>query len=429
MRDKLNRLLKKLGTTGFFHVLGSSVINKIIGFAGSIVLVRVISKSDYGVYTYADNILSFFLLASGLGASAGVLQMCSETDDPAYRGRLYRYGCRFGLLSNLALAAAVLAIALFVPLRVEGSNGLLALMCLLPLFTLFSELQRTYLRSEMRNQQFSYVNTFNSVATFVLSVGLALLWKAEGLVWAHYLAALLTAGFAIVRYRVPFRIGDVALSAEDRRQMHRISTISMLNNGLSRLMYLLDIFVLGLFIADGSVIASYKIATIIPTALIFVPGSIVTYVYPYFARNRMERGWVMRSYRRLTLYSGLLNGAIALGLFLLAPLILKIVFGAQYLDALVPFRILSVSFAFSGTFRILAGNLLVTQRKLGFNLFVAIFSGALNTILNVIMIRQWASAGAALATLITVVVTSILNTVYFIHTIRAIPDNCPEREE
>ena len=302
-------------------------------------------------------------------------------------------------------------------------------MCLLPLCTLFSELQRTYLRSEMRNQQFSYVNTFNSVATFVLSVGLALLWKAEGLVWAHYLAALLTAGFAIVRYRVPFRIGDVALSAEDRRQMHRISTISMLNNGLSRLMYLLDIFVLGLFIADGSVIASYKIATIIPTALIFVPGSIVTYVYPYFARNRMERGWVMRSYRRLTLYSGLLNGAIALGLFLLAPLILKIVFGAQYLDALVPFRILSVSFAFSGTFRILAGNLLVTQRKLGFNLFVAIFSGALNTILNVIMIRQWASAGAALATLITVVVTSILNTVYFIHTIRAIPDNCPEREE
>ena len=423
MRDQINRILQKLGKTGFFHVFGSSVINKIIGFAGSIVLVRVISKSDYGIYTYADNILSFFLLASGLGAASGVLQMCSETDDPERRARLYRYGCRFGVLWNVVLAALILVIAYLVPLKIRGSNTLLALMCLLPTCTLFSELQRTYLRSEMRNQHYSYVNTFNSAATFVLSVGLALLWKAKGLVAAHYMAALLTAGFAIIRYRVPFRIGDATISASDRRQMHHISTISMLNNGLSRMMYLLDIFVLGLFIADDTVIASYKIATIIPSALIFIPGSIVTYVYPYFARHRMDRDWVMRNYRRLTLYSGLLNGSIALGLFVLAPLILKIVFGAQYLDALVPFRILSVSFAFSGTFRILGGNLLVTQRKLGFNLFVAVFSSAMNTILNVVMIRQWASAGAALATFATVLVTSALNTGYLIYTIRRIPED------
>lgn len=422
MRDHLHRILQKLGKTGFFHVFGSSVINKLIGFAGSIVLVRVISKSDYGIYTYAENILSFFLLTSGLGAASGVLQMCSETDDSERRGRLYRYGCRFGVLWNLLLAPLILAIALLVPLKIRGSNSMLALMCLLPLCTLLSELQRAFLRSEMRNQQFSYVNTFNSATTFALSVGLALLWQARGLVAAHYLAALLTAGFAVLFFRIPFRVGDSAISSADRRQMHHISTISMMNNGLSRMMYLLDIFVLGLLIADDTVIASYKIATIIPSALIFVPRSIVTYVYPYFARHRTDREWVLRNYRRLTLYSGLLNGSISLALFLLAPMILKIVFGAQYLDALVPFRILSVSFAFSGTFRILAGNLLVTQRKLGFNLFVAVFSSALNTILNVIMIRQWASSGAAIATLATVLLTSVLNTGYLIYTIRRIPD-------
>ena len=63
----------------------------------------------------------------------------------------------------------------------------------------------------------------------------------------------------------------------------------------------------------------------------------------------------------------------------------------------------------------------MTQRKLKFNLFVAVLSSATNTVLNVFLIRAWGSVGAALATLITVLLTSILSTAYLIRTIRAIP--------
>ena len=93
----------------------------------------------------------------------------------------------------------------------------------------------------------------------------------------------------------------------------------------------------------------------------------------------------------------------------------------MYLDAVLPFQILCASYIFSGTFRIVSGNLLVTQRKLKFNLFMAVFSSAMNTVLNVFMIRVWSSVGAALATFVTALITSILSTAYLIKTIRTIP--------
>ena len=422
VKEKAESLIKKLGTTGFYHVFGSSVINKVIAFASSIVLVRILTKSEYGVYSYADNIIKLFTLASGLGVTSGVLQICSEVTDEDERSRLYSVGCRIGFYANLVLAGIIIIVGLFVPLPINGGNKLLLVMCLIPFTALLSDLQRTYLRTQLRNKEFSYANTFNTVLTFIGAVLLSWLFRTVGLVSAYYIAAICTFFLIMIRWDVPFSIRKKAVSRDKIKQILNISIISMMNNGLTHLMYLLDVFVLGISVRQEAVIASYKIATLIPSALAFIPSSIIIYVYPYFARNRMNKRWVKRNYVRLTVYVGALNFLIAAGLILFAPLVIKIFFGAQYLDALVPFRILSASFAVSGTFRIITGNLLVTQRKLKFNLFTGVLSGVINTALNVVMINKWGAVGAALATIITVIIISVLNVWYLLRTINAIPE-------
>ena len=423
VKAKIDTLLRKLGTTGFFHVFGSSVINKIIAFASSIVLVRILTKGEYGIYSYADNIIKLFTLASGLGVTSGVLQMCSEVSDEDERSKLYSVGCRIGFYSNLVLAIVIVIVALFVPLPIKGANKLLLVMCLIPFTALLSDLQRTYLRTQLRNKEFSYANTFNTILTFIGACVLAWLFRTYGLVAAYYIAAMSTFFLIIIRWDVPFSIRKKTVDRDKIKQMVNISVISMMNNGLTHLMYLLDVFVLGICVRQEAVIASYKIATLIPSALAFIPTSIIIYVYPYFARNRMNKTWVKRNYARLTVYVGALNFLIAAGLIAFAPLVIRIFFGAQYLDALVPFRILSASFAISGTFRIITGNLLVTQRKLKFNLFTGVLSGIINTTLNVVMINKWGAVGAALATIITVVIISVLNVWYLLRTFNAIPES------
>ena len=73
--------IDKLRKTGFFHIFGGSVINKAISFLSSIVLVRLLTKGEYGIFTYAWNIYSIILLFNGFGLESSTLQLCSEHGD------------------------------------------------------------------------------------------------------------------------------------------------------------------------------------------------------------------------------------------------------------------------------------------------------------------------------------------------------------
>ena len=82
----------------------------------------------------------------------------------------------------------------------------------------------------------------------------------------------------------------------------------MLNNSISQLVYLADLFIIGILIKDVNMIASYKAATILPFALNFIPISLMTFVYPYFAKNKDDKVWIkeklllMQKYLILLIY-------------------------------------------------------------------------------------------------------------------------------
>ena len=413
-----NLSISRLKKTGFFHVFGSSVINKIISFLSGVILIRVISKVDYGVYTYSHNIYSFFALASGLGMTSAALQLCSEKADDQTRLNLYSYCSKTGMKFNVFLALVMLTVAIFVDFPIKGANILLVAFSFLPLLDFPMAQQQIWLRAELKNKEFSYTNTFLAFFTFFFSVIFAVLLGSLGLIMASYMAAFVTIIFQTVYFKVPLVKKNAELDKENKKILWGISSISLFNNGLTTLMYLLDIFVIGLFIPDETVIASYKVATTIPNALDFIPSSIILYVYPFFARNKDNKEWTIRKYKQLTLVAGSVNFFVALVMILFSSFIVPLVFGKQYVDSIPCFAILCISFAISGTFRRPAGNLLVTQRKLKFNLFVAILSSAFNTCLNVILVLKWGSIGAAIATLMTVLLTSILNTGYLLYVYR-----------
>ncbi len=406
--------LEKLIKRGFFYIFGSSTLNKIIGFASSWIIVRIISKSDYGVYTHAYNIYGFLLLLNGLGISSAVLQLGSEAKYEIDKTRIYGYGIKSGLIVNTVLSLIIILIGIFIPLKISGSNQLLQMMMLLPVFTIITDLQLMYLRINLKNKKFAQISTINSCTVLIFSCLFAYFLEAPGLVIAGYCSHLLTAIIANRIFKVPLGIKNVKLSKREKKFVYSISMISMVNNGLSHLMYILDIFIIGMIISDSEVIASYKIATNIPTALQFIPSSLVLFVYPYFAKNKDNREWVIKSYIKMIIPFGIFNVIVSLMLMLFAKPIIIILFKEQYLDAVIPFRILCISYFFSATFRSISGNLLVTQRQLKFNLFVSIFAGLLNAILNILLIRSLQVNGAALATLVTTFICGLLSTLYFI---------------
>ena len=414
----LKKKISDLFKTGFFHIFGSSVISKMLSFAGGILLVRILSKPEYGIYTYAWNIYSIILIFSGFGMDSAALQLSSEHSSDTQSVKKYcGYSTRFGLRFNILLCLTILLIGAFARLKIEEARGLLLMTCLLPPLQHMSAMFAIYLRSQKNNQRYSKLMIISSAVFFAASVTSALILGRSGIVLGSYISLVTSLIICFAVYRIRFSDDDIP--TEEKSVIKRIAFISMLNNGLSQLLYLLDIFVLGIVDPQETLLASYKVATIIPTALSFIPASLVTYIYPYFAEHKDDGKWCLKAYRKMITAFGAFNLFVSAFLFAFAPIIIRLLFGEQYSDCVTVFRMLSVNYFFSGTFRIVSGNLLVTQRKLKFNLLTAITSSVCNIVFDYFFITKWGSVGAAAATMGVVFISAVMSTTYLIFTLKA----------
>lgn len=416
IKEKFTKLVK----TGFFYIFGSSVLNKIVTFISTILLVRIITKSEYGIFTYAWNIFSFIYLFSGFGIELGSMQLLSENENDSNKfNGIYQFGVKAGLTFNILLAAIIICISLLVSLPIEGSNNILLILCLLPEVMFLYCMQTSFLRSSKKNKDFAFLSIVNTVILMCTSLIGAYFFKGRGLSYAYYITNIVTVLIGYFYIRVPFiDYKSNALLKEDKYDLLKISGISMLNNGLSQVLYLSDVFIVGMVLANDLSVASYRVAATIPTALSFIPNAIIIYVYPYFASHRKDHKWCLVKFREIVVTIGLLNFCISTILFLFAPQIITLIFGKQYIDAVTPFRILSIGYFFQGTFRIIAGNLLITQRKLVFNTIEATISGLVNIIADYVLISHFGLNGAAYATLIVMILSSVMCTAYFHYVIK-----------
>ena len=162
LKDKLTRLKNQLFATGFFHVFGSNVINQMVAFLSGILLVRILTKSEYGVYSYAYNIVSFFLIFNGLGVTSALLQTCSEERSQEAQKSFYGYANRIGIIFDFVLGIALAIVAVTVPFKLQRAGSVLCFMCLLPMGMLLYQIKSTYLRAVLRTREFSYANTINT---------------------------------------------------------------------------------------------------------------------------------------------------------------------------------------------------------------------------------------------------------------------------
>lgn len=409
IRSRIFNFIQRLMKSGFGHLFGSSVLSKVLGFMSSIILVRLIPKTEYGIYANADNILGMFCIFEGFGMVSTFLQYGSTTQGKK-KEAIWSFCFHFSLFFQILLSIVIVFISVTVDFSIPGTGILLGAMSLLPIFRNIRDLQQVYLRTELRNKEYARSNIITTIVTVVTSCVFSFFFLEKGLIVANYISVFVTIVYVmyICNIKLPAKSND--LTRSEKKRILKFSAVCVINNSTSTIMYLLDTFVLGIVVASSTVTASYKVASKIPTALAFIPGCVMTYIYPYFARHKDDGNWCLRNYKKVLLLFGLFNLLSVGGLILFAPSVIRIVFGKQYLDALIPFRLLCLNYIIQATFATISGQLIVSQEKLGFNTFTGILSSILNTILNLVLIPKYSSVGAALATVIVTMVISIFST-------------------
>ena len=408
MKEKLKKI-KQLYSKGFFHIIGSNILNKIMQFCSGIFIVRVLTKEEFGIFTYAQNLLAFFLLINGLGITSGFLQYGSRNiDNEELKNSIANYSLKYGIGINLLISFLVIIYSIFGKFKVEEARIIFRMMLFFPIIALVIEMIQIYLRINLKNKEMAKISNLN---TFFNLIGMLLgsyVYGVIGLVVGKYIGNLISIFNCLKYLKIIYLNNVLKISQELEKEIIKFSIVAVFNNGISQLLYIIDIFLLGIIIPDKNIIASYKTATLIPFALNFIPLSIMTYLYPYIAKN-IENKIILRKYlKQLLIYLGGINLIISIGLILFSHLIITIIFGKNYLDSKNVFIILSIGYFIAGTFRIPFGNMLAAMEKLKYNFYITLFSGGLNIMLDIIFIKKYGSIGAAIATVSIFIFSSIL---------------------
>ena len=414
MQNKLKSYVAyilRIAKMGVARILTANIINSAISLAVSVVIVRIVSKVEYGYYGWAYNIVSLMLVISGLGIDSGILQFCSEKREENEKRLLYRFGLKYGLICNSIISLAILLGATFLKLSLPEGKSILQLLSLYPILYFVFMYLYSYIRTKLDNKAFSKYINVNSISRLLCMILGALLFGIYGYIVGYYASYLVSISYAM--FKTDF-IKDVSSAdptqnaCANKKEVVKYSLICCINNSMSRALYLVDTFLIGIFIADASVLANYKVSTTIPFALYFITQSIMVYAYPYYANNKDDYNWIQSKTKNLIMTTLMINVSIGLLLFVFANLIVTLIYGAQYADAVPVFRLIAIAFTISASIRIPFGSLLSMLRQAKSNLIIDCVTGVVNVVLDVILIKAYGSYGAAIATISVFILSSII---------------------
>ena len=397
----------------FFRVFGTSVINRIIGFLSGVLIARIISKDEYGSYSYVMNIIATAEIFTAMGMVAGTFQLCSENStDIVKKTKLYDYGSSFGWKFNLVLTGLLVIIAWVFPLPIDGANELLGFAAFIPLTSVLVEFQSIKLRADFRTKEYARTNMIETIFVALFTLTGATICQGKGALLLRTLAYVATSIVVFWYTGTGIALKTRGLELQDKKDLFSVAMVSMINTGLSKLLYLVDIYVIGAVLTDNTAVAAYKIATIIPTGLVFIPASVIIYIYPIIASHKEDMKWVWEKYIKLSIVLFLVDAVLATLLIVFANPIIRVVFGEIYLDAVFSFRLLLINYVITASFKVLIGNIMVMLRRLRYNLFETLLSSCLNILADYYLIKKYSIDGAAVSTVLVTTFISIISFSY-----------------
>ena len=414
--------LRQFGKEGLFHIFGSKMIAQVGGLISSVIVIRGLEKVDYGYYVNAVNLYSYPAMFAGLGMTNVMIQYCSERISEERKHAIYRHALINGNLANVLVAVSI-AIMAFWQYRWgnEPQTAMyLLLMCFLPFINYADTYAQTALRVKGQNKVFSNANTAYSIVLLLGNILLTKLFHVPGLVYSRYLSYFVATAICVVALQKNQFFGQI-MSTKERlegpecRQINNYAFICAITNFTSTVLTLLDVTCLDLVMHDPTVLADYHVAAVIPSACTFVPSCLMVYFYPKLVAAISEGKEQGKHYIfQLAKVYAVVNGVVFLGIAICAPVLIWIIYGEKYMNVIGLMQILNVNYL-AYCVRNLMGNAIAAIKKVKMNLIFAIISGALNIVLNLLLIPWLGATGAAIATLIVTITVATMDCTYVLH--------------
>lgn len=188
----------------------------------------------------------------------------------------------------------------------------------------------------------------------------------------------------------------------DVRPMFAFLGIVHTGHVLNHLNYRLDIWIVDHYDKTGmhTEVAFYSLAANIAMMFWMIPGPLSSVLLPYISGGKDEKNEVFMFFSRVnTTVSLILLGAAAL----VCQFIIPLVYGKDFINSVLPFRLLLPGIFFSCIFKFFAVYI-ASHNKVKYNLIATIAGLTCTVVFNLLLVPQFGGAGASVATSIAYLV-------------------------
>lgn len=361
------RFLKNFFAQSGAWVASSFFVTKISAFLLTLFIARILSKEDFGWVMYGLNYLGFFIPFIGFGSSHATLRYTALADNKVDKEKIKKYSFTYGLLFNFLLNILMLLLALI--LFGKGMQLLIISVFSIRLLGVFLlDQAKAEIRGDHNNKKFGQLEIFSNLLLLSSAVLLTYFLGVNG-----YIISLCISPFVVVffnRFQVSFDRSFFTNFTE--KEFWKFSISMSLTNQLSELIFLLDIFFIGLWMNNAAV-AQYRIYSIIPFNLFFLSALFFQTAYPQLCEKHRDNTFQLHflfNFWKLMLPISIVIIAVT---FFFDDFILKL-FGSDYSQNTLPFKILILAAVSVLFLRTPFGYLLASKGKSQYNLISASIS-------------------------------------------------------
>ncbi|MDZ7822435.1 MAG: oligosaccharide flippase family protein [Candidatus Marinimicrobia bacterium] len=328
-KTKMAGIFQAFKDRGGHWVFSSMLFSKLMNFILSILIVRFLAEAVYGNISYAFSIIQIILPLAGLGLHHSLLRFGSVRREKEAKNALFIRFLINGTLYSVILMILLIAAAPLLTRRLPDSGPYLRLFSLLLLTFFLSELLLSYFRIQKNNRLYSTGLGIKSVFMLLVCSLAAFFCHGKGYVWSYTLVPLL---LFIVLMPLAVKKYDLRFTQRPREKLTPFLKYGLwagLGSIASQLVILVDTIMVANIIADSVQVAVYKVATIIPLNLLFLPMVLLKTDYVYIAENYRSGKFIKSYYKKyLAVFLAVLAMILAVW-FLFSDMIMRI-FGSEY---------------------------------------------------------------------------------------------------
>lgn len=418
MRDKIKSTLKNIKNKGVVHIIIGSFSTKFVSLFGSIFVVRLLSKDDYGLLGYIENLYSFVYIIGGLGLSNATIRYVVLGYTVEEKKGYFDYISKRAFIYNSIFVFLFILIDFIYPHPDSFKDAKYLIVIMLFMLPFQYNMQNNLVidRAMFNNQRYALMSFVTSASYIVAKIIGALVGGISTVilfsVTINILAYIYTRRDVAKRYFANVKASKIL--SKKRKEVDIYSLQFMVTNGLWSLFMITDIFLLGKLGATSAEIADYKVAYVWPANLGIIGSCMAIFITPYFVKNEKNIIWIRKNFKRAYVLNFGISFIIGIGIWIFAKPLIYIYSGAKYLNTIPLMRTILIGAVLNNGLRMMTANTLSAMGQVKYNMIVSFIGYVSQVLLNLILIPKFGIYGVAYTSIIVYASMAIVLLTIFI---------------